>query len=141
MWRSTAVLRTSRRGCSKSSCPVSVLFMFLPLQVLTVVAGAGPVTVVLERIPGALSAELNPGVQRIGATHGSCTASTSCSAMWRAGIRVPDSAFIRSIARSYGGALALTSANVSGGMSTLAVNEFAELWDKARYMLRLHTAR
>ena len=32
------------------------------------VARAGPVTVVLERVPGALSAELNPGVERIGAS-------------------------------------------------------------------------
>ena len=42
------------------------------VRVLTVVAPAGPVTVVLERVPGALSSELNPGVERIGATHGAC---------------------------------------------------------------------
>ena len=64
----------------------------------------------------------------------------ACSAVCCAGIRVPDSAFIRSIARAYGGALALTSANVSGGLSTLAVNEFAELWDKVRNTLRSHIA-
>jgi tRNA A37 threonylcarbamoyladenosine synthetase subunit TsaC/SUA5/YrdC len=45
-----------------------------------------------------------------------------------AGIRVPDSEFIRAVARAHGGALALTSANVSGGISTLAVEEFRELW-------------
>jgi len=50
----------------------------------------------------------------------------------RAGIRVPDSAFIRSVARAHGQALALTSANVSGGLSTLAVCEFSELWEKVR---------
>ena len=133
-----AALRTCRRGCSTSSCLVSVLAMSVPLCVLTVVAYAGPVTVVLERVQGALSAELNPGVERIGATHGAYRNRIACSAVWCAGIRVPDSAFIRSVARAYGGALALTSANVSGGLSTLAVNEFTELWDKARHAMRGH---
>ena len=62
-----AALRTSRRGCLKSFCLVSVLAMSVLLCVLTVVPPAGPVTVVLERVPGALSSELNPGVERIGA--------------------------------------------------------------------------
>ena len=93
---------------------------------------AGPVTVVLDRVPGALSAELNPGVERIGASFRACAALACMLSRARAGIRVPDSAFIRSIARTFGGALALTSANVSGGLSTLAVSEFSELWEKAR---------
>ena len=45
-----------------------------------------------------------------------------------AGIRVPDSAFIRQVAREFGSALALTSANLSGAPSSLTVDEFKELW-------------
>jgi hypothetical protein len=56
------------------------------------------------------------------------------------GIRVPDSVFIRSIARAHGGALALTSANVSGGVSTLAVDEFKDLWAEVCPLLCLRTA-
>ena len=96
---------------------------------------------VLERVPGALSSELNPGIARIGASYQAhaalaCALTLACALSHaRAGIRVPDSAFIRSVARTYGGALALTSANVSGGLSTLAVTEFSELWDKVRNAL------
>jgi hypothetical protein len=74
---------------------------------------AGPVTVVLRRRPGRLSEALNPGVPSVG-------------------IRVPDCAFIRAVARAHGAALALTSANLSGGTSTVAVEEFTELWAEAR---------
>ncbi len=47
---------------------------------------------------------------------------------------MPDSAFIRSIARAHGGAIALTSANISGGLSTLAVDEFKDLWAECAYV-------
>lgn len=43
-------------------------------------------------------------------------------------MRIPDAPFIRAVCRQHRGALALTSANVSGAMSSVAVGEFAELW-------------
>ena len=41
-----------------------------------------------------------------------------------AGVRVPDSAFIRAVCRQHAGALALTSANISQGLSPQSVAEF-----------------
>ena len=73
----------------------------------------GPYTLLLTRLPDApLAAELNPGVAAIG-------------------IRVPDARFIRAVARQHRSALALTSANVSGGQSSVAVQEFRVscLWE------------
>lgn len=95
----------------------------------------GPVTVIVKRRKHApLAAELNPGVDSIG-------------------IRVPDNDFIREVrggtrirgtegdgtaardpnaipqvCRQHDGAIALTSANLSGGTSPLEVSEFQELW-------------
>ena len=40
------------------------------------------------------------------------------------GIRIPDAPFIRAVCRQHRSALALTSANKSGGLSSIAVNEF-----------------
>ena len=45
-----------------------------------------------------------------------------------AGVRIPESDFIRSVCRGFGGAIALTSANSSGGTSPLSVNDFMHLW-------------
>ena len=45
-----------------------------------------------------------------------------------AGIRVPDSAFIRAVCRAHGGAIALTSANLSGAHSPTCVEDFRALW-------------
>ena len=45
-----------------------------------------------------------------------------------AGIRVPANGFIRDVCRLHGGALALSSANISGGRSPIDVSEFRELW-------------
>ena len=45
-----------------------------------------------------------------------------------AGIRVPDSPFIRAVCRAHGGAVALTSANLSGAASPTNVADFQELW-------------
>jgi len=73
----------------------------------------GPVTLLLERLPGFLCDELNPGLLRIG-------------------VRVPDSAFVRAVAREFGEPLALTSANRSGGQSSVSVAEFSELWHAVR---------
>ncbi|KAK9846341.1 hypothetical protein WJX81_001906 [Elliptochloris bilobata] len=73
----------------------------------------GPVTLLLSRRADApLCAELNPGVATIG-------------------VRVPDSAFLAEVCRRHGGALALTSANPSGGASSVAVDEFDELWPRS----------
>ncbi|GBG81638.1 hypothetical protein CBR_g32631 [Chara braunii] len=70
----------------------------------------GPVTLILPRHAlSRLHPSLCPGVAGIG-------------------VRVPDTAFIRDVARSFGGALALTSANVSGGLSPVSVMEFESLW-------------
>eukprot|EP00244_Chara_vulgaris_P011349 TRINITY_DN5586_c0_g1_i2.p1 TRINITY_DN5586_c0_g1~~TRINITY_DN5586_c0_g1_i2.p1 ORF type:complete len:377 (+),score=32.36 TRINITY_DN5586_c0_g1_i2:180-1310(+) len=70
----------------------------------------GPVTAILPRHTlSRLHPSLNPGVAGIG-------------------VRVPDTAFIRDVARSFGGALALTSANASGGLSPVSVMEFESLW-------------
>jgi 2',5'-phosphodiesterase len=46
------------------------------------------------------------------------------------GVRVPAHAWLRAAARTAGGALALTSANVSGERSSVAVGEFRELWPR-----------
>ena len=70
----------------------------------------GPMTVMLVRKSAApLAAALNPGVSTLG-------------------IRIPESAFIRAVCRQYKGALALTSANLSGAESSLSVEEFEKLW-------------
>ena len=45
-----------------------------------------------------------------------------------AGIRMPANGFIRDVCRLHDGALALSSANVSGGRSPLDISEFSELW-------------
>ena len=45
-----------------------------------------------------------------------------------AGIRVPANGFIRDVCRLHGGALALSSANISGGRSPVEISEFRELW-------------
>lgn len=68
----------------------------------------GPVTLVFERNP-ALNPELNPGTNLVG-------------------IRIPDSWFIRQLVESCAEPLALTSANLSGTLSTLAVEEFPNIW-------------
>ncbi|ELU02517.1 hypothetical protein CAPTEDRAFT_171446 [Capitella teleta] len=68
----------------------------------------GPVTVVFQRTPE-LNPQLNPGVPLVG-------------------IRIPNYNFVRNICRSAGGPLALTSANKSGGLSPLNIEEFRDLW-------------
>lgn len=45
-----------------------------------------------------------------------------------AGVRIPESDFIRDVCRGNGGAIALTSANLSGATSPVCVNDFAHLW-------------
>jgi len=76
----------------------------------------GPVTVLLRRKHSAdLPSSLNPNSKLLG-------------------IRVPNSDFIRAVARQYGHAIALTSANQSGSASTLDLNEFIELWDDCAFI-------
>lgn len=48
--------------------------------------------------------------------------------LFHAGIRVPDSDFIRGVCRARGGAIVLTSANISGGSSPTDLKDFEELW-------------
>ena len=43
---------------------------------------------------------------------------------------MPDSAFIREVCRRHGGAVALTSANVSGSESPICINDFRGLWQE-----------
>lgn len=72
----------------------------------------GPVTVVLRRLPAApLAHDLNPGVETIA-------------------IRVLGHGFVRSVCRAVGSAIALTSANKSGHLSSTAVEDFQELWSE-----------
>lgn len=50
------------------------------------------------------------------------------------GVRVPDSNFIRLIARGSGSALALTSANLSGKPSSVDIKDFENLWEHCAYI-------
>ena len=50
------------------------------------------------------------------------------------GVRVPDSDFIRKIARGSGSALALTSANLSGQPSSVDINDFKNLWEHCAFV-------
>lgn len=70
----------------------------------------GPVTVVFERTAD-LNPDLNPDTNLIG-------------------IRIPDHSFIRDVCRACAGPIALTSANISSAKSSLAVDEFQELFPK-----------
>ncbi|KAL5764087.1 hypothetical protein ACOSQ2_016681 [Xanthoceras sorbifolium] len=76
----------------------------------------GPVTVVLRRGESSiLEKSLNPGLETIG-------------------VRVPDSNFIRVIARGSGSALALTSANLSGQPSSVCIKDYENLWEHCAYV-------
>ncbi|KAI2655754.1 YrdC domain-containing protein, mitochondrial [Labeo rohita] len=68
----------------------------------------GPVTLVLER-SSTLNGDLNPFTKLIG-------------------VRIPDHPFMRRLCQMCGEPLALTSANVSSQTSTVAANEFEDLW-------------
>lgn len=50
------------------------------------------------------------------------------------GVRVPDSNFIRVIARGLESALALTSANLSGQPSSVSIKDFENLWEHCAYV-------
>ncbi|XP_021720356.1 yrdC domain-containing protein, mitochondrial-like [Chenopodium quinoa] len=76
----------------------------------------GPVTLVLRRGEASiLEKSLNPGIDSIG-------------------VRVPDSDFIRIIARGSGSALALTSANLTGHRSSVCIKDFESLWGHCAYV-------
>lgn len=86
--------------------PIGLLDCLLP----------GPVTVVLTRGESSiLEKSLNPGLDSIG-------------------VRVPDSDFIRMIARDSGSALALTSANLSGQPSSVDIKDFKNLWEHCTFV-------
>ena len=57
-----------------------------------------------------------------------CCVSASTVVASATGVRIPDSEFIRAVCHGHGGAIALTSANTSGGTSPLSVNDFMHLW-------------
>lgn len=89
------------RYCDIESIPQDLLRDLLP----------GKVTLLLRRRADApVAATLNPTMPSV------------------LGIRIPDHQFLRAVCRQHGGALALTSANVSGGTSSLEIGEFSELW-------------
>ncbi|XP_062847467.1 yrdC domain-containing protein, mitochondrial [Trichomycterus rosablanca] len=70
----------------------------------------GPVTLVLERSE-TLNADLNPFTKLVG-------------------VRIPDHTFMRRLCQMCEEPLALTSANISSQTSTVAVDEFKELWPR-----------
>ncbi|KAJ7985249.1 hypothetical protein DPEC_G00350120 [Dallia pectoralis] len=70
----------------------------------------GPVTLVLERAE-ALNTDLNPFTPLVG-------------------VRIPDHAFMRRLCQMCGEPLALTSANISSHVSSVAVHEFQDLWPR-----------
>lgn len=78
----------------------------VPLELLNELL-PGPVTLCFTR-KNQLNCELNPESSIVG-------------------IRIPDHSFIREVCRQTQSPLALTSANVSQGKSTLAIEEFSEL--------------
>ncbi|KAK4441168.1 YrdC domain-containing protein, mitochondrial [Sesamum alatum] len=76
----------------------------------------GPVTLVLKRWePCILAKSLNPGWDSIA-------------------IRVPDSDFVRAIARGSASALALSSANISKQRSSVEIKDFEVLWEHCAYI-------
>lgn len=70
----------------------------------------GPVTLVFERTD-LLNKDLNPFTPLVG-------------------VRIPDHPFMRRLCQTCGEPLALTSANISSQTSTVAAQEFQELWPK-----------
>ncbi|KAJ0623637.1 putative YrdC-like domain, DHBP synthase RibB-like alpha/beta domain superfamily [Helianthus annuus] len=95
-----------RRFAVTDHLPIGLLEGLLP----------GPVTVVLTRGESSiLEKSLNPGLDSIG-------------------VRVPDSDFIRMIARGSGSALALTSANLSGQPSSVDIKDFKRLWEHCTFV-------
>jgi tRNA A37 threonylcarbamoyladenosine synthetase subunit TsaC/SUA5/YrdC len=68
----------------------------------------GPVTLCFKRKP-----KLNPGLNPTSTT---------------IGIRIPDHAFIRAVAKGCGTAIALTSANRSGERSSVEISDFRAIW-------------
>lgn len=70
----------------------------------------GPVTLVFERTD-VLNKELNPFTSLVG-------------------VRIPDHLFMRHLCQMCGEPLALTSANITSQSSTVAAQEFQELWPK-----------
>lgn len=50
------------------------------------------------------------------------------------GVRVPDSNFVRVIARGLESALALTSANLTGQPSSVSIKDFENLWEHCAYV-------
>ncbi|CAH1799638.1 unnamed protein product [Owenia fusiformis] len=75
----------------------------------------GPVTLVFQRTVD-LNPTLNPMTDLVG-------------------VRIPANDCLRRLCRHFGSPLALTSANISKSTSTLAVEEFKELWPRLDFIL------
>jgi tRNA threonylcarbamoyl adenosine modification protein (Sua5/YciO/YrdC/YwlC family) len=93
-----------QRYCVTEQLPAGLLRALLP----------GPVTVLLPLRPDAALAQgvLQPG------------SSSDAAAQAVVGVRVVPNEFVRGVCRQLGGGIALTSANLSGGESSLCVQDF-----------------
>lgn len=110
------------RYCQTEGLPEGLLQALLP----------GPVTLLLPAAPGAPLAPQLLGGGGGGGAEGSGdwdAARPAAAAGGGAvvGLRVPQCEFLRAVARRLGGALALSSANVSGGRGPLELSECSEL--------------
>lgn len=85
---------------SKVAVPISLLQDLLP----------GPVTLIFERLP-TIPSYVNPSTSLVG-------------------FRIPNHQFLRELCSKYRQPLALTSANVSNGLSTLDIDEFSDIWSE-----------
>ncbi|CAG0878671.1 unnamed protein product [Darwinula stevensoni] len=74
----------------------------------------GPVTLVFRR-SSKLNPALNPGTDLVG-------------------IRIPDHDFVKAVCQQCRGPLALTSANISSGLSPLCIKEFSSLWPQLAFV-------
>jgi tRNA threonylcarbamoyl adenosine modification protein (Sua5/YciO/YrdC/YwlC family) len=98
-----------QRYCVTEQLPAGLLRALLP----------GPVTVLLPLRP---DAALASGVLQPDASNSSDTAAAAAAAV--IGVRVVPNEFVRGVCRQLGGGIALTSANLSGGESSLCVQDF-----------------
>jgi tRNA threonylcarbamoyl adenosine modification protein (Sua5/YciO/YrdC/YwlC family) len=97
------------RYCVTEQLPPGLLRALLP----------GPVTVLLPLRP---DADLAQGVLQPDAS--SSHSDAAAAAMHVVGVRVVPNEFVRGVCRQLGGGIALTSANLSGGESSVCIHDF-----------------
>lgn len=112
------------RYCTTEQLPPGLLAALLP----------GPVTVLLPRRTDGDAADLAQGVFGPGRMDAGAAAAASATAEAAAtagaapaavvGVRVVPQEFVRRVCRGLGGGIALTSANISGGESSLCTADF-----------------